>query len=329
MNWYGKPTLVTWLLAPLALVHGLLVRAWHLLFDLGLRKPVRIDGVKVVSVGNLVVGGAGKTPVVMHLANEAVKRGFKVAVLSRGYGRKSSAPRSFTLHDLPPVAEVGDEPRLIARRCPEVTLFVGADRVALARRAAAAGFDLLILDDGFQHRRLARDLDVLVDAGLGNGWMMPAGPLREPPSGRKRATHVWGRDGTAGDVQARHLISRVKGPQGEDVSLAGKTVVLLLGVARPELVEKSVTALGATVAAVRAHADHHVFTAAELEAARTAAKEQGALLVTTEKDAERLPEGSAHVLVLDVEITSGALPLPETGPARSPDLPRATRASPP
>lgn len=310
MNWYGPPTLLTWLLAPLALLYGLIIRAWHLMFDLGLRRAVRIDGVKIVSVGNLVVGGAGKTPVVMHLANEAVKRGFKVAVLSRGYGRSSSEAKSFTSQNLPPVAEVGDEPRLIARRCPAVTVFVGADRVALAKRAAAQGFNLLVLDDGFQHRRLARDIDVLVDAGLGNGWMMPAGPLREPASGRKRATHVWGRDGTPGDLQARHTISKVLGPEGEAVILEGKRVVLLLGVARPDLVQKSVTALGATIAATHAHADHHAFSAAELQAARDEAKEKGALLVTTEKDAERLPEKSAHVLVLDVEIVSGSLPLP-------------------
>ena len=310
MNWYGPPTLLTWLLAPLALLYGLVIRAWHLLFELGLRKPVRIEGATVVSVGNLVVGGAGKTPVVMHLANEAVRRGFRVAVLSRGYGRTSSSLRSFTSTEIPPVNDVGDEPRLIARRCPEVTVWVGADRVSLARAAVAKGADLLILDDGFQHRRLARDFDVLVDGGVGNGWMLPAGPLREPASGRERASHVWGRDGTPGDVQARHLISRVRSPEGDSVSLRGSSVVLLLGVARPDMVEKSVLALGATITGRHLHADHHVFTPAELAAARSEAEGKGAWLVTTEKDAERLPERSAYVLVLDVEVTRGELPLP-------------------
>jgi tetraacyldisaccharide 4'-kinase len=310
MNWYGPPTFTTWLLAPIALLYGLIIRAWHLLFDLGLRRAVHIDGAKVISVGNLVVGGAGKTPVVMHLANEAVRRGFKVSVLSRGYGRSSHEARSFTSAALPSVAEVGDEPRLIARRCPGVTVWVGADRVALARQAVAQGSDLLILDDGFQHRRLARDFDVLVDVGLGNGWMLPAGPLREPASGRRRATHVWGRDGQPGTIRARHLVTKVRGADGDELALEGKAVVLLLGVARPDLVENSVLALGATIAAKHLFADHHAFTASELERAHADAKSKNAVLVTTEKDAERLPEHTAAVLLLEVEVLEGELPLP-------------------
>ena len=95
-RWYAPPSLATWLLVPLALVYGLIIRAWHLAFDLGWRRAVRIEGAYVISVGNLVVGGSGKTPVVIHLARQALAQGHRVAVLSRGYGRRSAAVRSFT-----------------------------------------------------------------------------------------------------------------------------------------------------------------------------------------------------------------------------------------
>lgn len=280
------------------------------MFDVGLRRSVRVPGVTIISVGNVVVGGAGKTPVVIHLANEAMRRGFKVAVLSRGYGRKTKYMYSFNSLQLPPVTQVGDEPRLIARRCPGVTVWVGPNRVAMAKAAAREGNQIVILDDGFQHRQLARDVDVVVDAGIGNGWLLPAGPLREPASARRRATHVWGREGMKGDIQARHFISRVLSPQGEPVSISERAVVLLLGVARPDLVERSVNALGAQVVGMHVYADHHVFTPAQVVAAQLEAGKKGAWLVTTEKDAERLSQGSAHVLVLDIEILSGELPLP-------------------
>lgn len=299
MNWYGPPTWRTWLLAPFSFIYGLVIRVWHALYDLGLRRATKLEGGTIISVGNLVVGGAGKTPIVIHLANEGLANGRKVAVLTRGYGRASSAQLRFTAQQLPSVADAGDEPRLIARKCPGATLFVGADRVASAREAIAAGFDLLILDDGFQHRRLARDVDLLLDVGLGNGFMLPAGPLREPASHASRATHVWQRD-----VDVKTAVTQLRGPDGVVRPLNAQKVVLLLGVARPDRVWASVEAAGATIHGIHAYGDHHVFTADELELARRDAVAHDALLVTTEKDAERLPEASAHVLELTVSAPS-------------------------
>ena len=299
--WYAPLGWQAVLLWPLSLVWSLVTRLWHLGFELGLRTPTRVEGANVISVGNLVAGGAGKTPVVIHLANEAVKQGHRVAVLTRGYGRTASHALAFTSQHLPALSEAGDEPRLIARRCPGVTVFVGADRVASARAAVSGGATLLILDDGFQHRRLARDVDLLVDSGVGNGLVMPAGPLREPSSGARRATHVWRR--------GEHFTSSVtsyRDAAGQAQSLTGKEVVLLLGVARPDLVRASVEAAGAKVTKLFACADHHVFTADELAAARSS----GPLVLTTEKDAERLPEG--HGLgTLTLEL-AGTAPLPFT-----------------
>lgn len=294
-HWYGRRTALAQALRPVSWLYGAGARAWHLAWDLGLRRPVTLDGVQVISVGNLVVGGAGKTPVVILLAQEALAAGRRVAVLSRGYGRRADEPRHFDATALPPAEEVGDEPRLIARRCPGVTVWVGADRVANARRAVAAGAEVLILDDGFQHRRLARDVNVLLEGGDDNGLLLPAGPLREPRSARRRATEVWRRG-----LDVLFEATGVRTPVGEQLpvaALGGRRVVLLLGVARPGRVEETVKALGAQVVRTFAHADHHRFTDAEREAAAATAQREGAWLVTTEKDAERLPEGTAHVLL--------------------------------
>ena len=313
--WYAPLSLAAVLLWPLSVVYGAVTRLWHLAFDLGLRRSRRIEGVRVVSVGNLVVGGSGKTPVVIHLANEATRRGQKVAVLSRGYGRRSTLPLHFNATSLPAVTECGDEPRLIARRCAGVEVYVGADRVALAEEAKRAGATLLLLDDGFQHRRLARDVDLLVDGGEGNGLLLPAGPLREPRSGRRRATHVWGRDGQPGDVEAEHVLTHVRDPDGaryEVKALGGRDVKLLLGIARPERVRAALEQLGVKPTSVALFPDHHVFSEAEVP--------QGEVLLTTEKDAERLPTGTrAWVLELEVRVTKGSLdflnsPLPASGP---------------
>lgn len=293
--WYGPATPLAQALRPVSWLYGVGARAWHLAWDLGLRTPVRFDGVQVISVGNLVVGGAGKTPVVILLAQEALATGKRVAVLTRGYGRVDRALRHFDATALPPVELVGDEPRLIARRCPGVTVWVGADRVESARQAVAAGAEVLLLDDGFQHRRLARDMNVLLDGGDDNGLLLPAGPLREPPSARARATEVW-RPG----LDVEFAVTGVRQPTGPELpvtALRGQRVVLLLGVARPGRVEATVKALGAEVVQAFAHGDHHRFTAAEREAAAATAQREGAWLVTTEKDAERLPEGAAHVLL--------------------------------
>lgn len=272
--------------------------------------PHRIDGAHVISVGNLNVGGAGKTPVVIFLAQLAQQAGKRVAVLSRGYGRTSPSQQAFDSGSLPPVEDAGDEPRLIASRCPGVRVVVGADRVRSAAAARAEGCDWLILDDGFQHRRLARDVDLVViddEVLFGTGHRLPWGPLRESPGALARASIVWRRVAADGKVRpAMHpcevrAVHRVRPID----ALRDQPVLVLTGVARPSSVVKSVEQLGARVLATRFFADHHRFTGGELAEVEGTAKALSATVVTTEKDAQRLPPGFATPLVLDVEVIEG------------------------
>ena len=294
---------------------GLAVASWVFTAGAAVRvlfspSPTKLTQATVVSVGNLNVGGAGKTPVVIFLAQLAQQHGKRVAVLSRGHGREATAPLAFDSSNLPTEPDAGDEPRLIAVRCPGARVFVGTDRVASARAACAEGCNWILLDDGFQHRQLARDLDLVViddEVLLGTGHRLPWGPLREGVAGLSRASMVWRRAAADGqpraplhpnEVRARHWV-RSSEP------LKDEPVLVLTGVARPSSVVKSTQLLGARVVATRFFADHHRFTGAELAEVVTAARTHSARVVTTEKDAQRLPLGFGVTLVMEVEVLEG------------------------
>jgi tetraacyldisaccharide 4'-kinase len=178
--WYG-PAWRTILLWPLALLFGVAVAARRTLYAVGVLRRLRVD-VPVVVVGNLTVGGTGKTPVAAWLARQLTLRGHRVGVVLRGYGgRDSRRVRVVEPGDDP--RDVGDEALLHAAGGPHVVV-IGADRVAAAGMAAERGAAIVVCDDGLQHLRLARDYEIAVvdaDRGFGNGWMLPAGPLRERP----------------------------------------------------------------------------------------------------------------------------------------------------
>jgi tetraacyldisaccharide 4'-kinase len=310
------------------------------LYEGGLLRAVRA-GVPVVSIGNLAVGGAGKTPVAIAIARRLALRGRTVAVLSRGYGAARSDARVVADGErvLMSAEDGGDEPVLIARRLPGARVLCGPRRAALARTAVEAlGADALLLDDGFQHRALARDLDVVVlDAAspFGNGRLLPAGPNREPAGALRRAGLVWlsrvdQADGTALEalralaraatgrepVESRHApVDVMDGALGRGFgvdALRGRRVLVLAGIARPEGFRRTVAAMGAEAAAERIFPDHHRFAAGELdEALRAADAARCDLVVTTEKDAVRLPAGHAadpriRAVRIQAEILAGA-----------------------
>jgi len=309
------------------------------LYSGGVLRTARV-GVPVVSIGNLAVGGAGKTPAVMAVAARLQARGRRVAVLSRGYGSVRSDPRvvSDGRKVLLSPEEGSDEGVMVARRLPGVAVLCGPRRVVLARLARGAlGADVLVLDDGFQHRALARDLDaVVLDAGnpFGNGHLLPRGPNREPRIALRRAGLVWlsrvegatpeglealrslAREATGHDpVESRHqpldlLDGRLATSFGLE-SLRGRPVQLLMGIARPGAFRRTVEALGAEVVGVRRFRDHHRFREAELhQALGPADRGDGEWVVTTEKDAVRIgAEAAGHprlrVLRIEARVVRG------------------------
>jgi tetraacyldisaccharide 4'-kinase len=209
-NWMRRG-LLAWSLLPLALLFRVLVALRYRFYRLGWLKVTRLS-VPVIVVGNLFVGGTGKTPLVIWLVEAMRASGYRPGVISRGYGSSSMAPQAVNENALP--QQVGDEPLLIAQRaqCP---VMVGRDRPATAQALLAhyPQVDLIISDDGLQHYALARDIEiVLFDArGAGNGWMLPAGPLREPLSRPRDFTVINGglAAGMAGEAIAMRLAGEI------------------------------------------------------------------------------------------------------------------------
>ncbi|MFP6742501.1 MAG: tetraacyldisaccharide 4'-kinase [Alphaproteobacteria bacterium] len=259
-------------------------------------RPHRV-GRPVICVGNLVAGGAGKTPVVLALGDALMARGQAVHFLTRGYGGRVSGPLRVDdrRHD---AVEVGDEALLLAARAPT---WVAADRVAGAEAAVEAGADMVIMDDGFQNPSLAKDLSVVVidgDYGLGNGRVMPAGPLREGvTAGLRRAQAVvvmgggpeWDQFLAPHDVAVLHAALE---PEPDCAALAGKRVLAFAGIARPEKLTATLEAMGCEVVASKGFADHHPYDADEVMTLVEQASRLNAVPVTTAKDHVRLPEAA-------------------------------------
>ncbi len=272
----------------------------------------RPAGVPVICVGNLTLGGAGKTPVALSLADRLIAAGRRPHVLTRGYGGRLRGPARVcpATHG---AADVGDEALLLAAVAP---VWVAADRVAGARAATAAGADLLILDDGFQNPSLAKDLSlVVIDSGVGfgNRRVFPSGPLRETVGrglARADAVVVLGPpEAPLVDLDSfRRPVLRadLRPDSDESERLAGRRVLAFAGIGRPEKFFRTLRDLGADLAATRAFADHHPYSWNDLDDLRTAAAGLDARLATTEKDWVRLPERwRADIEVLTVRVDWG------------------------
>jgi tetraacyldisaccharide 4'-kinase len=269
-----------------------LIRAREKLYDSGLLATRRLHH-PVISVGNLTLGGTGKTPLVIALAEGLRERGFKPTVLSRGYGRTSHGVLVVDSN----WEESGDEPLLIKQRLRDVPVVVGADRyeaglIAEQRRLG----DVFILDDGFQHRRLHRDVDIVTidPAEWATGEaLLPAGRWREPKSaiGRAHAACVLEIPGVSVPdlpIPAFNVTAKAEGLYRQDGTaslpeeLKSRKIVAFAGIAKPERFFATIESMGIHPEECVRFGDHHRYTAREIESL------PGEALITTEKDAVRL-----------------------------------------
>ncbi|UEM24004.1 tetraacyldisaccharide 4'-kinase [Skermanella mucosa] len=299
--WYAPPGAAARLLSPAGRLFAAIGRVR--------RASARPEhpGVPVICVGNLVAGGAGKTPVALAVAAALGSRG--VHFLTRGYGGREKGPVLVdpASHD---AAAVGDEALLLAQARPT---WVARDRVAGARSAAGAGAEAIVMDDGFQNARLGKDLSILVvdgGAGFGNGHTIPAGPLREPVDvglARADAVVVLGRD-TAGVAQRIGdrlpvLQARLTPDPATARALRGQRVVAFAGIGRPAKFFETLGDMGAHLVGRVAFADHHPYLPDEVMRLVEHAAGLGASLVTTAKDAVRLPpDARSMVRVVPVSV---------------------------
>lgn len=278
------------ILHPLGLLYGL-VSSRRMC-----RKPSGSVAMPVICIGNLTLGGAGKTPTVLYLARHLATAGHRPAILSRGYGGSLKGPLVVDpeRHD---AGAVGDEAALMARDWPVV---IGADRVSAAQVAVSAGADFLIMDDGLQNPGLKRHGNLVVvdgEAGIGNGRIFPAGPLRavlETQLALCDAMLVIGK-GAEGDRLALQASKRgmpvfrgMLQPDEAAHRLAGLKVLAFCGIGRPEKFRRSLEAVGADIRGFVAFGDHHVLVKHEADALVERAAREGLALVTTPKDQARL-----------------------------------------
>jgi tetraacyldisaccharide 4'-kinase len=274
-------------LNPLSAIYGGVVRARNALYDGGLLRARKLQGA-VISIGNLSAGGSGKTPFVLLLGELLRARGLKFDVLSRGYGRKSRGVLLVDPSGLP--EEFGDEPLLIARKL-QVPVIVGEDRYEAGCYAESrVGPQLHVLDDGFQHRALARDFDiVLVTPQEASDRLLPAGRLREPLSSLHRADAVVLASGAAVEsfpIEGK-LIWRVR--RGIAPQNVPPRPVVFCGIARPQQFTLQLRTANIEPAAEAFYRDHHAYCEQDIRELRALRqKSEAGGFVTTEKDAVNL-----------------------------------------
>ncbi|MBI5643296.1 MAG: tetraacyldisaccharide 4'-kinase [Deltaproteobacteria bacterium] len=313
------------LLFLLSLLYGLAIKLRLFLFKRGFLSTKELP-CKVISIGNITVGGTGKTPMAIHVAGLIRKRNNRVVILSRGYKRSTRdiSVVSDGQKILLSAQEAGDEPYLMAKRLKDVPVIVGSDRY-LSGMFAVENFnpDVIILDDGYQHIKLKRDLNILlVDAeeGFGNGYLLPRGVLREPLEGIERASIVMVKGGhLTSDERSKiqsvpvipfsyspSVITDIKTNASKDAGyLKGKKAIAIAGIANPGSFFETLKSLGVKLVKAFTYPDHHLYTNEDIDSIKKGFLE-AELIITTEKDGVKL-KGRVqtlplYVLSIDVEV---------------------------
>lgn len=289
--WWDKAGLAAWLLQPVAAIYGA-IAAYRM------RRPGARARIPVICVGNLTLGGAGKTPTAIAVARLLTDSSKAPFFLSRGYGGRLAGPLRVdpAIHG---AADVGDEPLLLARHAPTI---VSHDRVAGAAFARDAGANVIVMDDGLQNPSLQKDLTIaVIDArrGIGNGFVFPAGPLRAPLKAQLEKTNCIlligdGRQTPAAisgltHAQNRPLLRGRLEADGNAVKALGRRKVLAFaGIGDPEKFFMTLAGTGLEAVAEESFADHHPYTAADAERLLALSEAKNLVPVTTEKDLVRL-----------------------------------------
>jgi tetraacyldisaccharide 4'-kinase len=308
--WSEPPGLLAWLLSPFGWLYGKVTA--QRMRDVGIRAPV-----PVVCIGNLTAGGTGKTPVALWLAEELKRRGERPVFLTRGYGGSMQEP-CVIVAEQQTAAMVGDEALLLAAVAPTIR---SADRVSALPFLAELEGTVLIMDDGLQNPAIEKDLAIaLIDGavGFGNGFCVPAGPLRAPVAAQlpKVDLAIVMGDGAAGDRAAQSIRSAGKPVSkawlaivpASVAALRGQPVLAFAGIGRPSKFFDALVEAGVDVRARRAFDDHHAYTAEEISVLRNDATTSALRLVTTTKDRVKLPGKAGDITVVEAAfVPEGAM----------------------